>query len=488
MKKYSRKQFIQMSAGTSVALWLAACGVDGGNEEKGADTKAEPTPANVPDKIVDKPAVELIDKNDARYDALRKGFNERIDKKPLIIALCKTTEDVAEAVRYAKAKGLPVAVKSGGHCMEGYSCNDNGVVINLSMMNKIAWLGDGKIKAGPGCLLSHVYDEILPKGVILPAGSCATVALGGLTLGGGYGIFSRKHGLTCDHLLEATMVDGNGNIVSTKDDEELLWALRGGGTGNFGIVTEMVYRTHEAPKTLQAHYLKARKLDAERAASILQKWMEVTAKLSAECFSGYVLNGSTLNILITNYGEHSAAFQELLKELAGVMDQFRSSSRGDLQHMLRNYYGVGKPLYFRNSSAGFFKGYADVEPFIKEALAKVVATPGMIYQVNTLGGKVRDAAAEKGSCFPHRVYEFVSEIQAYSTSATQHERTALCTTEVLKLTKQSGINTQYVNYCSAEFEDWEHAYYGENYKRLQAIKKKYDADDVIKHPQSVRVG
>ncbi len=486
MKNYNRKQFIRMSVGAGAAVWLVACGADSSTEEKQDDSSAKAKPANTPDRGDSKSTFEIIDKNDARYDAFRKGFNTRIDKHPLIIALCKTTEEVAEAVRYAKANSLPVAIKSGGHCMEGFSCNDDGMVINLSAMNNITWLDDETIKAGPGCLLSQVYDELLPKGRILPAGSCATVALGGLTLGGGYGLFSRKYGLTCDHLMEATMVDGNGNIVSTKDDKDLQWALRGGGTGNFGVVTEIVYRTQKAPETLQAHYLKARGLDAIRAASILKKWMEVTAQLPAECFSGYVLNGSTLNILITNYGEHNTAFNILLNELKIVTDKY-SSSKGTLQRMLRNYYGVAKPLYFRNSSAGFFKDYQDVEPFIEEALGKVIATPGMIYQVNTMGGKVKDADAATVSCFAHREYNFISEIQAYSTNKLQHERTAACTTEVLRLTAQSGINTQYVNYCSLEFNDWQHAYYGDNYSRLQIVKKKYDPDNNIRHPHSIRI-
>ncbi len=149
--------------------------------------------------------------------------------------------------------------------MEGFSVNDGGLVINLSKLNKVELLGDNKIRVGPGCTLGNLYDNILPKGRLLPAGSCATVGLGGLALGGGYGLFSRKYGLTCDHLVEATIVDGKGNICSTKNDHELLWALKGGGAGNFGVVTEMVFNTHEAPLTMQAHYFKARKLTAEKA-------------------------------------------------------------------------------------------------------------------------------------------------------------------------------------------------------------------------------
>ena len=478
MKPYTRKQFLEITTAAGISFYLSACGL---NSDKKKVAKIVPDSATPEKKVsahTHQAHIDLVDKNDPRYDELRKGFNKRIDKHPKVIALCTTTAEVAAAVQYAHEKGLAIAVKSGGHSMEGFSCNDDGMVINLSKMNAVEMLDDHKIKVGPGCTISSLYDTILPQGRLLPAGSCATVAVGGLTLGGGYGICARRFGLTCDHLVEATMVDGNGNIHNTKDDAELMWALKGGGTGNFGIVTEMIFTTHPAPPTLQAHYFKSRKLTPDRAASILQ--------LPDSCFSGYVLNGSTLNILITNYEPDNEQLPPLLKKLAAVVDEFRSSHTGTLQRMLRNYYGVGKPLYFRNSSAGFFKSYADVAPFIKDIFEQVIATPGMIYQVNTLGGKINDAAFEKQSSYPQRAYDFVSELQAYASAPTHDDRQAVATTSILKITAQHGITRQYVNYCSLEFSNWEHAYYGDNYARLQAIKRRYDPNDNIRHPQSVK--
>jgi hypothetical protein len=371
--------------------------------------------------------------------------------------------------------------------MEGFSVSDGGMVINLSEMNGVAFLEDGHIKTGPGCTLSKLYDIILPKGRILPAGSCATVGLGGLALGGGYGIFSRKYGLTCDHMLSAVMVDGSGNVHHTDDDPELLWALRGGGTGNFGVVTEMTFATHAAPTVLQAHYFKSRKLTAERATAILRTWMEVSTELPESCFSGYVLNGSMLNILVTNHDPDNKMLPSLLKRMAAVTDEFRSSRVGKLQTMVRNYYGVGKPLYFRNSSAGLFSSFDEISPFIEGIFERIVTSRGMIYQVNTLGGKVRDTTYESGSSYPHRAFEFISELQAYWEQPSQDARLAAITSDILKMTEEGGILKQYVNYCSLEFGNWENAYYGNNYARLQAVKGKYDPDNIICHPQSIRV-
>jgi len=489
LKNYTRKEFIKLSSAAGASLLLSACGI--GSEEKGEREKekvGKDSGVVKKNSTSESPSVhiDLVDKNDPRYDKLRQGFNKRIDKYPAVIALCTSAEEVAAAIKYAKERSLPIVVKSGGHNMEGFSCNDGGMVINLSRMSMLEMLDEDKIRVGPGCTLGVLYDAILPKGRLLPGGSCAGVGLGGLTLGGGYGLFSRKYGLTCDHLLEATMVDGNGNIHTTKDDAELLWALKGGGNGNFGVVTEMVFTTHKAPATMQAHNFKSVKLSSEKALSILQTWMQIAPQLPDSCFSGFVLNGSTLNILITNYEYKDTTLQLLLDTLGKVMDEFHSSGQEVLSKKLKDYYGLTGPVYFRNSCAGLFKGFDDIKGYIGQVFDKIIHTPGMIYQINTLGGKVKDAGFEKLSSFPHRAYDFVSELQAYWEHPSQDKRLAEATTEILKLTEQNGINREYVNYCSLEFSNYETAYYGANYTRLQAIKRKYDPDNHIQHPQSIK--
>ncbi len=454
MKIYSRKEFLKLGGGAAAAAFLASCGI-GGNKKK-KDIIIPGRPVTAKDTVKNKPmeTLEVLGKGVTGYEALRKGFNLRIDKYPKWIAICESTTDVASAVYSAAHQKLPICVKSGGHSMEGFSSNDGGYMINLSKMNTVDFLEDGKIKVGPGCTLAGLYNEILPKGLLLPAGSCATVGIGGLTLGGGYGLFSRKYGLTCDHLVEATMVDGTGNIHNTKNDAELLWALKGGGNGNFGIVAEMIFTTHKAPETMQAHHFKACNLGATKASSILQKWMEVAPQLPEACFSAFVLNGKTLNILVTNYDVESDNLKSLLNKLVEVTDEHTNSIPEGLSKMLPNFYGVGHPVYFRNSSAGLFKNYKDVSPFMNQIFEKIVSTPGMLYQMNTLGGKINDAEFEKQSAFAHRNYDFVSELQAYWDKPSQDKHLADVTTEILKIT-QEHTDRQYVNYCSLEFTNWE---------------------------------
>lgn len=425
-------------------------------------------------------------KGTAEYETLRNGFNKRINKYPLIIALCKNTAGVAEAVQYAKQNNLPVAIKSGGHCMEGFSCNNGGMVINLSLLNTIEWVDKETITVGPGCTLSNLYDNILPKGRIIPGGSCASVGIGGLVLGGGYGLLGRKLGLTCDSLQEVTMVDGNGMIRNSKDDPELLWACKGGGNGNFGVITSLKFKTHQAPATMQSFRFKTYKVNTATATNILQQWFTITAALPADCFSAYVLNGKTVYILLTNTGKHTAAVQNAVTALSAISGKTTTTKAQPLVTALKVFYGRKEPLYFKNASAGLYKNFADIQGCIDKAIDTVLATPGMIYQVNTLGGNIQNSQFETGAAFPHRSFPYFSELQTYW----ENEKQSVHLLEKFQLVQNiftaNGIHTQYRNYPDINFKNWDALYYGNNYARLQQVKNKYDPANVIRHEQSIK--
>ena len=487
MKKYKRKDFIELSLLGSAGLYLSACGVHSDNKP--------PTPPASKDTVVATPAkVEappplprLVKKGDADYDALRQGFNKRINKYPTAIAVCTSTADVQAAMRYAKDNNLAVAVKSGGHCMEGYSCNDDGLVINLSKLNGIKWIDDQTIRVGPGRTLSAIYEELLPRKKIIPSGSCGGVAIGGLALGGGYGLFSRSLGLTCDSLLDLTMVDGQGNVRSTKDDPELLWACRGGGNGNFGVVTEMTFRVHEAPQLLTAHWFRINTIDIARCTAVMEQWFRLTAALPESCFSAFILNGKLLNIMITNSAAHSQPVQHMIDTLTPLVDKVTIGKPRPLASVVKNYFGQKGPIYFKNASSGLYTGFEEIRPFIGEVIDKVNKTPGMIYQINTMGGRIDTPEAHKKSAFPHRSRHFVSELQTYWEAASQGERLILSFAEVQSIFHKNGVKAQYRNYADSGFQDWEHDYYGDNYARLREVKKHYDPNNLIRSEQSVKL-
>lgn len=487
MKTLSRKDFIKLTALGISGFYLTSCNIENKQSESEHKSESENNEPknNEPTIAVTEDDVIFYKKEDESYKDLSIGFNKRVQKNPLVIALCKTTNGVAAAVKYGIENKLPIAIKSGGHCFEGFSSNDNGLMINLSKMNKVEFLDNDLIRIEPGCKLHQLYDFILPKEKIIPAGSCGGVGVGGLTLGGGYGFFSRKYGLTCDSLQSFTLVDGKGNIHSSKDNADLLWACKGGGNGNFGVVSEMIFKTHDAPKHFTSNRFKAFNVDATRVQTILEQWFLLTKDLPQSCFSAFVHNRKTLNILLTDYENNSTTVQQFKTILSSLVDKITIGEPKPLAISLKNYYGIQYPIYFKNASAGLYENFATIQPFIKEVLQKVIDTPGMIYQINTLGGNINNADFEKTSCYPHRALPYLSELQTYWESDTQIKKYEIAFEEVQTIFRNNNIQTQYRNYPDINFTDWKNAYYGNNYKRLQAIKQQYDADNIFGYAQGI---
>ena len=189
----------------------------------------------------------LVGPNDARYDEARTLFNAMIDKRPALIAFCTSAEDVAAAIRFARDRDLTLAVRGGGHNGGGLASVDDGVVIDLSPLKEVSVdPATRTVRVGGGCVWGEVDAATGPHNLAVPTGIISSTGVGGLTLGGGHGYLSRRHGLTVDNLLSAKMVLADGSQVTASADEnpDLFWAIRGGG-GNFGVVTSFVFRLHE---------------------------------------------------------------------------------------------------------------------------------------------------------------------------------------------------------------------------------------------------
>lgn len=488
--KITRNQFIKLTTLGIAGFYVSSCNTnrkDKNIDREKSDNKTGAISEIKPTITISENDVIFYKKEDAKYESYRIGFNKRVQKFPLVIALCKTTLGVQAAVKYAKENKLKIAVKSGGHCFEGFSSNDNGLVINLSEMNTVEFTENDLIKIQPGCKLYQLYFAILPKGKIIPAGSCGGVGVGGLTLGGGYGFFSRKYGLTCDSLQEITLVDAQGNIHNSKNNPDLLWACKGGGNGNFGVVTEMIFKTYDAPKHFTSHRFKVRHLDATTTKNIMEKWFQLTKDLPQSCFSAFVLNGKTLTILLTDYENTPSIAEQFKATLSPLMESITIGIPKPLAVALKNYYGIQYPIYFKNSSAGLYENFETIKPFIADVIQKVIDTPKMIYQINTLGGNINNEDFETQSAYPHRALPYLSELQTYWENDTQTKHFETAFEEVQQIFKQNNIKTQYRNYPDINFEDAQHLYYGKNYERLQKIKQQYDADNIFGYAQGVKI-
>jgi len=189
---------------------------------------------------------------DAGYDSARRIWNASIDKHPGLIARCSEVADVVRAVKFSRANNLLVAVKSGGHNVAGRALCDDGIVIDLSAMNRVSVDAQRRrVRVQAGALLGDVDRETHPHGLAVPAGVVSKTGIAGLTLGGGVGWLVRKYGLTCDNVLSCEVVTAEGELVTANNEinADLFWGLRGGG-GNFGIVTSFLYRAHPVSTVL----------------------------------------------------------------------------------------------------------------------------------------------------------------------------------------------------------------------------------------------
>ena len=191
---------------------------------------------------------QLIEPKDHGYDEARALYNGMIDKRPRMIARCVDVADVISAVNFGRDNDLLIAIRGGGHNGPGLGSCDDGLVIDLSPMKGVRVDPTSRtVRGGPGCTQGDVDHATHVFGLAVPAGIVSTTGIAGLTLGGGTGYLTRKHGLTIDNLIEADVVLADGRFVtaSATQNEDLFWALRGGG-GNFGVVTSFVFRAHPA--------------------------------------------------------------------------------------------------------------------------------------------------------------------------------------------------------------------------------------------------
>ncbi|MGK5632719.1 FAD-binding oxidoreductase, partial [Streptomyces sp. URMC 123] len=187
----------------------------------------------------------LVRPDDADYAAARRLYNTRFDHlRPAAVAYPAGPADIAECLAFARRHAVPVAIRSGGHSYAGWSSGDGRLVVDVSRLDSVALESPSAAGApatariGAGARLVDVYTRLAADGRSLPGGTCPTVSVAGLALGGGHGVVSRAHGLTCDALLSATLVTADGRTLDCSADRrpDLFWALRGAGNGNFGVV------------------------------------------------------------------------------------------------------------------------------------------------------------------------------------------------------------------------------------------------------------
>ncbi len=473
----TRRLFLRTSLAATTAILLDVPSIV--SKERSAVSKASS------DRFVD--GVQFLTPEAPDYAIARMVCNAGILTRPKIIASCVSETGVQRALERAKAENWPVAVKAGGHSFEGFCLNDDGLVVNVSPMREMRLdPKTGIFAAGAGCRLEEVNEFLLARGRFLPAGSCRTVGLAGLTLGGGYGMFARKWGLTCDHLRRVKMVDGAGMICDSNEEPDLLWAARGGGNGHFGIITELTFNTHAAPAQFSSWKFRIYKLDPKRATALLETWFEASANLPNESFSAWIMNGKQVTVLVTTTGSREQkGLMNFRRRMGELSKKTTSGGPTSLKRALSWYYGDSGPIYFKNASAGYYTEMADIAPALPGIFEEVLSVPGLIFQINTLGGAI---SSDVEGAYPHRAFPYLGESQAYWESPSHAAALQEAAGRMRDHIAQAGVTRHYANYPDLAFTDWPTAYYGgENYPRLQQLKQRYDPENRIRHPQSVHL-
>ncbi len=477
-----------LSVGLASQLgWLAGCG--GGSGDPDWDGLASQL----------KGSVVLPDQR--AYAGVALPLNRRYeDIRAAGVAVCADADDVAASVRWARDGELPIAVRSGGHNYAGY-CAGEGLVIDLGRMRKITFDdAEGTMTVEPGARNTDVYSAMQPHGVAISAGRCPTVAIGGLTLGGGIGFSSRKLGLTCDSLLGAELIDADGESLRASDDQnpDLFWGLRGAGGGNFAISTRFRFRTHPISDVTLYEISWPWKDAATVSAILLELFADAPDELSARLGAGRAgdpASGGSGPPTFSVLGQYFGAKAELLE----LLDPALSAAKPDKSTIEELTFWQAKSYLYHTVPDGFWgtkSSYLD-RPLTGDGIAtmldQIERLPGSHnpdgggIAIFASGGAINRVAAD-ATAFVHRD-DFALLASEVTWSADDDESTVRENLDWLDAFAEAmGPHVSpfaYQNFIDRTQADWEQAYYGANLERLKQVKSAYDPDDVFSFEQSV---
>ena len=436
----------------------------------------------------------VVTKESPNYEECCLSWNRAIEKHPLVIVYCQENQDVIQAIKWAKQYGVPFRIRSGTHHYEGYSTGDQLLVIDVSCMNRIE-LNETTVKVQGGVRNRELYEAVCGAGYPFPGGGCPTVGVAGYTLGGGWGYSSRLFGLGCDQLIEAEVITAEGQLIvaNANQHEDLFWALRGSGGGNFGVVTSLTYRLPEKIEMATLVNIDFTNIDFEENIELIEAWQEKYKVLDKRAnFKLAIYNSSEkgrgVKIVGLVYGDKKLA-SELLKPIKDIV----SSGIYSLEYMTvleaNRIIQDSHPEYEKYKSSGNFV-YRD---YNREEIIELLnlieeRAEGATYTAITfygLGGVIKDVKKDS-TAFYHRDANFILGFQSVWEEAKFVRANISWFLEKLKYIK-SITNGSFVNFPCAEIENYEEEYYGENSKLLKLVKEKYDKDDFFKFEQDIRI-
>jgi hypothetical protein len=441
---------------------------------------------------------DIILPGDETYDSARKVWNGMIDKHPGAILRCTGVADIQAAINFARDRGLPVAVRGGGHNVAGNAVCDDGIVIDLSRMKGIHVDPARRIvRAQPGLTWGEFDHETQAFGLAVTGGVQSTTGIAGFTLGGGYGWLARKRGLTCDNLLSADVATAEGRLltVDSTQNPDLFWGIRGGG-GNFGVVTSFQYRLHPLGDVLAGMVLHP----ITRAEDVLKFYRDYVTTAPDELFTIVILmtapsaphlperlHGTPMIALTACYSGRIEDGERVLKPFrefgSPEIDLIRPQSYTTHQTMLDAVNPPGLHNYWK---AEFLRSLDD------EVIHAVVShisrkkSPKSRVLISHMQGAV--SRVEEGeTAYTHRDAPFLLNINAMWTDPDESEVQVQWARDFWSGVQPFSAGGGYVNFLSNEGEDRVRAAYGpETYRRLVELKNRYDLTNFFRLNQNIR--
>ncbi len=440
----------------------------------------------------------LVRSGDAEYEAGRRVWNGMIDRRPGIIAYCADRDDVVRCVRFARTHDLLASVRSGGHNVAGSAVCDKGLVIDLSRMKRVVVdPGERMAAAQAGLTLGELDSATQAHGMAVPVGIVSKTGMAGLTLGGGIGWLVRRYGLTCDSLLSAEVVTADGELrrADAEDDPDLLWGLKGGG-GNFGIVTEFVFRLHPVAQVIGGMML----YPAASASELLRFYREYIAAAPDE-----------LTTMLAFMPEPAAFLSDRIQQAPLVAVHVCYCGPPDRgEQIVRPLRSFGEPVRDLVSTMPFLKLQSQLDAgappgllnYWKSAYLKSLdddcmnvilrhfhAAPSRLTQIHIqhLQGAM-GRVAEDATAFSHRDALCVLNIVSKWTDPAENGKN-VAWTRSLSTALEPHAAGAYVNFMGDEGQDRVRAAYSAgNYQRLVQLKERYDPDNFFSLNQNIRPG
>lgn len=435
------------------------------------------------------PAGALLPGDDA-YDGARISFNGILDRRPAAIVSCASTEDVAAAVRAARAVALPIAIRGGGHSVAGHSIPDGALVVSLDPMRGVT-VDPGRrlATAGGGAQWNDVDAAAFAHGLAVPGGTFGDTGIGGLTLGGGLGWLMPIAGLTCDNLVAATVVTADGSVVNAgpDGDADLLWALRGGG-GNFGVVTEFGFAlTPVAPM-----WGGTIRYPASAARDVFARVNQIVAAYPRAMMPTFGIGlrpdyGPTISFLVgvVDGSDPEPIAAELRRGLPIHEDDLGPRTYLELQAMagilpfgLRHYW---KGHFLRELSPDTFQSLVD-----SLSADDVVGSAFILLEGMVGAGRIEPPS---GAAFGQRAAAWNASALAIWESPDDDAKAIGWARRVADMLAPASLTGGgYVNYSPVdESSDRVRAAYGaDRYARLVAVKRRLDPDNVFRFNHNIR--